>query len=60
MPTSSLRIFGLRSGCGGYNAYSDEYDGSNRDPNVGDADEMGADRQTDDEDDESNQVGAER
>jgi hypothetical protein len=60
MPTSSLRIFGLRSGCGGYNANSDEYNGSNDDPKVGDPDKMGADSQTDDEDDESNQVGAER
>ena len=60
MPRSSLRIFGLRSGCGGYNADSDGYDRSNGDPGGRDSEKNGGDRQTNDENDESNQVGAER
>jgi hypothetical protein len=59
MPFSGLRIFGLCSGCGGYDTKSDQYNGPNRDPGRGNTKKNRGDRQTDDQYDESNQVRAE-
>jgi hypothetical protein len=60
MPLSGRRIFGLRSGCSRYDGNSDQYDRSNNHPSLRNADENRRDRQADDENDESDQVSAER
>src|SRR5437870_2265338 len=60
MPLSDRRVFGLRSGCGGYNGDSDQNDRSDNHPGLRNADQNCGDRQADNENDESDQVGAER
>src|SRR5438445_3605332 len=60
MPLSDRCVFGLRSGCGGYNGDSDQNDRSDNHPGLRNADQKCGDRQADNENDESDQVGAER
>src|SRR5438309_787702 len=60
MPLSDRWVFGLRSGCGGYNGDSDQNDRSDNHPGLRNADQNCGDRQADNENDESDQVGAER
>src|SRR6185437_1414221 len=60
MPLRGRRIFGLRSGCGGYDGNPDQNDRTDDHPRLRHADENGCDRQADNENDESDQIRAER